>query len=525
MRLRDEDDGNVLIMVILVSMLVGAMVSLTLTTGEQADRASARDRNRDVALGVAESSIHDAVATLEDLAAAGYILDASDAAVSPTPACAVGMPNTSVCRLEGMTPEGPWDLTVRREGRAGFLIDAQGIAAEDSTLERRRHVQVKLLPPRLFTDRFALFSRTGIVLKNGDRVLDGDVWADNGVVKVELNTIVNGSVTSARGGVDMDGGTEILGNVRTGGSFCGAALDNQGACPNEFGLRHMGNEIGGDVTVSAPTSVCPTDGATRAKYDAIGTGHITGKLTAVEDPNTTYAGTVVGGRFQGCLEAPVPIDFPQFHFNALNYDPDTWGGPNSPVSYPNAMTPAQFNALDATTPYRASGTYYVPFDGSTPRDQTNALDLRNWEIAGDITLVTDYPVDMDGIGNDESVTDALVTVVSHYTPLSGTCQTIQTTEQGGDAGDCAIDAKNDFAIDDGTACRIALFLYADNGPIAIKNASNTPGRPPDLCGAVVANDIEIKNNMMVTYDERVERILGFAPETFELAEWAELPVR
>ena len=51
--LRRRDDGNALITTILVSMIIGVLASLTLSTGRQAVWSSTSDRNRQVSLGVA----------------------------------------------------------------------------------------------------------------------------------------------------------------------------------------------------------------------------------------------------------------------------------------------------------------------------------------------------------------------------------------------------------------------------------------------------------------------------------------
>ena len=47
-----------------------------------------------------------------------------------------------------------------------------------------------------------------------------------------------------------------------------------------------------------------------------------------------------------------------------------------------------------------------------------------------------------------------------------------------------------------------MLLYAPNGPVAFKNNA-------DFQGAVYANNIQVKNNMNVAYDPRLEQIVGF----------------
>src|SRR5438309_177323 len=59
--LRRSEGGNVLVTTVLVSMVIGALASLALATGRQSDWSSARDRNSDTALGVAEAAVNKVV--------------------------------------------------------------------------------------------------------------------------------------------------------------------------------------------------------------------------------------------------------------------------------------------------------------------------------------------------------------------------------------------------------------------------------------------------------------------------------
>ena len=60
----------------------------------------------------------------------------------------------------------------------------------------------------------------------------------------------------------------------------------------------------------------------------------------------------------------------------------------------------------------------------------------------------------------------------------------------------------------------AVLLYAPNGPIAFKNNA-------DFQGAVYANNIQVKNNMNVAYDPRLESIVGFGYTTLQITDWQE----
>ena len=62
-----------------------------------------------------------------------------------------------------------------------------------------------------------------------------------------------------------------------------------------------------------------------------------------------------------------------------------------------------------------------------------------------------------------------------------------------------------------------MLLYAPNGPVAFKNNA-------DFLGAVYANNIQIKNNMNVVYDPRVNQIVGFGTVTLDIDLWRECTV-
>ena len=43
------------------------------------------------------------------------------------------------------------------------------------------------------------------------------------------------------------------------------------------------------------------------------------------------------------------------------------------------------------------------------------------------------------------------------------------------------------------------------------------------CGRVISDGILIKNNQTLTYDPRVDNVLGFGPVVYEVTRWEELP--
>ena len=80
-----------------------------------------------------------------------------------------------------------------------------------------------------------------------------------------------------------------------------------------------------------------------------------------------------------------------------------------------------------------------------------------------------------------------------------------------DNSECSIHLKNNFE----PTCSTAVLTYSAFGPTVVKNNASE-------CGAVYADSIEIKNNQTMTYDARIERIIGFGPVTLEVTRWLEL---
>ena len=140
-------------------------------------------------------------------------------------------------------------------------------------------------------------------------------------------------------------------------------------------------------------------------------------------------------------------------------------------------------------------------------------------VSGDLTVIADQdssgnaaPIDASGGIGASGTNDKVVVLASWYTAPASGCAT-----NGGNPGDCAIGIKNNFAPSNSSVTggsNTAVVLYAPNGPVAFKNNA-------DFVGAVYANNIQVKNNMNVTYDPRVSQIVGFGPATLDIDLWLE----
>jgi hypothetical protein len=371
--------------------------------------------------------------------------------------------------------DGSYDTVVTSLGRNRYQIDSTGVVGAAQGLQTTRSVRVVYGPPRSF--RYALFSLTDIDTKNNDVVV-GDVWA-NGSVTVQQNDEVQGSVTAATGSVFLDNNSSVTGDVWSGGSAAnGTAVDVS-----------TGARIDGKVKASSTAPGC-TDDPSHLAYKVNVVGSIGGAVT-------TW-GTKSGGGSTGtllthtCTNAAPTKPLPTFTYSPSNYSP-------APVDF---ASPADFDAyLDAGHRLNLSGTFRIAGGGST-----SAIDLTGVEIAGDTTIIgLSAPIDANGIGaanNDEKV----LVLVSYYQPPAGSA----CTDNGGNPQDCAIGLKNNFIPGDNTV----TLLYAASGPIAFKNNA-------EFRGAVYANDIVMKNNQTVVYDERVDQVVGFGTVTLEQESWTE----
>jgi type II secretory pathway pseudopilin PulG len=478
LRFPRNDDGNILITVVLVSMMIGSLAALTMRSAENADRSSTRDRNHEVALGVAEAGVQQAIARIESLSSGPYVDSFSIPAAT--------------------TPEGTYNVEVTRDDD-GFVIDSEGTTGGTS-FGRTRHIRVTMRPPLLFPVDLtpAFFSSTSLELKNNGVVHVGDVWANDALV-IKLNTEVNGSITSAQGWIQLENGTSITGDAWSGGHNV-----------EGWAIEHKGNSIGGSVkaSVSAPTCEEPA-----ADYDIEGSGDVGGDLTTWG--TTQYSGDVgrPPGSYHTCTIAPPAIPMPAYSFDRDNYD-----DPNDPNDY-HEFTIEQFHAYIDQNHGALQGTFVVlgvPSPSASNRielcvhnDTGNCVNGTQVSLGGDTTIYTDAPVYTADI-DDAAVTDhAKFIVLSTYDPPA---ESVCDVDQ--DDSECVIYAKNQFQFDGN--CKTAVFLYAPYGPVAVKN--NGAG-----CGTVMSEGILMKNGLEFQYDSSVDRILGFGPTTFVIARWEELP--
>lgn len=464
-----REDGFAMMATMIVIMVCATLVAVLLTEGDNTDRHTGQDKNWTAALEVADAGVERAVALI-----------GSQTVVGVVPAA-----------FTGTTTEGSYSTAVTYLGRASYQIDSTGTVGQRQGFVRTRRIRVVLAPPDSF--RYALFSSTDINTKNNNYIT-GDIWA-NGSVTVYLGDTVTGSINAATGWVQLQNNSTVNGSVITGGTNAGTSID-------------VGNgaTIGGNATAASTSPGCADDPA-HMSYTIHTTGAINGIATTWgQVTGVGHVGAVDTGV---CSAAPATKSMPNFTFALANYNP-------SPQVF-NSV--ASFQSYVNATSSSLSGVFEVC--------GTGIIDLTGVQIAADTTIVAGAVLNGNLTQPDPrcpagqiwanglsaaNASDKILTLVSYYNPgTNASC-----TDTGGNPDNCAIGFKNNFQPNDGTA----TLMYAPVGPCAMKN---NPGNNTDTFdGAVYCNNIVMKNGQNITYDARVDRIVGFGPVTLARKSWQEL---
>jgi hypothetical protein len=469
---RRDERGVALITAVLVGFVATMLVSTMMYVAFHDQTSSAHNRSWGQALHAAESGVHEAIA---------YLQNSSGVVPSGT--------------VSGTTPEGSYDYRVVALARNRYQIDSVGTVGSSGALGSTRRLRVVLAPPVSF--RYALFSLSDVTTKNNN-VVCGDVYAgtyvrvyagDSVLAGTNANcpsgSVGEGNVTAATSYIQMDNNSYIQGQAWSGGyNPSGNGIDSSGA-------------IGGDAKAADSTPNC-TDDPTHLNYKVAG-GTVAGNATAWGTISSSVSGTTTTNT---CLAASETKTIPTYTFNAANYSSVHY------YSFPADYT--AFNNYIAANKSNLSGTFYITGGGAS-----YPVSLDGTTVTGDLTVVaTDAPIDAttNGMGASGS-NDKIVVLASWYAPTnSAGC-----TTNGGNPGDCAIGIKNNFSMSSTDLSgnnNVAVLLYAPNGPVAFKNSAQ-------FNGAVYANNVQIKNNMDVTYDQRLEQIVGFGTTTLTVDDWQE----
>jgi hypothetical protein len=475
-RLRTRDEQGMALVTSIMVGFIATMFTVTMMYVAFHDQnASARNRSWGQALHVAESGIHQAVA---------YLQNSNGVVPSGT--------------VSGATEEGSYEYRIVAQDRNRYQIDSVGTVGSKGPTSASRRLRVTMAPPVSF--KYALFSLSDVTTKNNNNVC-GDIYANTYVevyngdaVRASTSpscpsggTLGSGNVTAATGYISMSNNSIVEGSAWSGGysGSYGISMSN-------------GASIGGDATASSSTPACADDPA--HNYYRIGnSGSIGGSATAWGTISSTVAGTKASNT---CTAASETKPIPTFTFNAANYPAATLHSYTFPADY------AAFNSYIAANKTNLSGTFYISGGGAS-----YPVDLGGVTVSGDLTVIsTTSPIDGSGGMDASGTNDKVVVLASWYAAPASSCST-----NGGNPGDCAIGFKNNFSMSSSSlsgGSNTAVLLYAPNGPVAFKNNA-------EFHGAVYANNIQIKNNMNVAYDPRIDQIVGFGDATLDIEDWQE----
>ena len=484
-RFHRGEEGYALVTAILLLAIMSLLMLTSLAAGDAVNNLTGRGTKWTALLGVSESGVNDAVTRLS----------ANRAAIASSTGCPYDGSATTGCPGPGGEYQVAWEKQKRGKivitsygfypSVTGYFSQAQGSMA--------REVQVTMGPEKSF--KYALFSETTLEIKNNSTVI-GDIFS-NAKLTVQNGAVICGDIDNATLGVDLGDNAEIVkgiagstcesdANVTSGGSI---TMDNNGAT------------IEGNATASGPTQLnCPPTPDT--DYSITG-GQVLGTATACGVVTTTTPDAHANTK----TSPPATQALPSYAFDPANYtdltcfpSTGTCGQASTSVS---AVT--SFNALSKSN---MTGTYAV---WQTQPTSSTTLDLSGLVVGGDLTIVTNAPVDFGNTSDITGVSGSNLVVISLYVPPTGT-----TCAESG--GDCSIYGRNSIIVDAGDPNDpddgIAMLLYTP-GKMAFKNQGNAAD------GALYAGSMDIKNGFNITYNERVDSIAGFgAALTRKL--WVEL---
>jgi hypothetical protein len=450
-RLRRDDDGYAIV----IAMLLMAIMMVSLVVALNAGNAALRESQFGVrwaqTLSVAESGIDEAIVALT--------ADRGAASSCPTG-------GTDVCVLDGGEYQVDW--TTDTDG--SMVLTSVGYYPTLAGVKYTRSIQVLMEPAPAF--QYALFAEDDLEVKNNETII-GSMYSTGDV-----------TIKAASGSITMENNSALV------PSIAGTDCTDQDADAWAGGSILNSGTINGNAKASAPTgTVC---NASSTSYQIQG-GTVVGTATAC-GRITAAAGVSLAGTSS---TPPTSESLPQFTFDLANYPTlSCYGGIGTcDPTNTSATAYSSFNTYKNAHENAMSGSFAI---WQTSASQATKVDLEDITLSGDLTVVTNAPIDF---GNTSTVTTvggvpATLVVISLYEPL-GAC--------GTNGGDCSIYSKNQITFDDGDATDptdgIAVLLYT-TGKMAWKNHGAADG-------ALYAGTMDIKNGFGVVYNSRIAKILGF----------------
>lgn len=489
-RLKRGEDGFALVTAVALMAIMTLLLIVVLEAGNNAFSVAERNSRFTRTLGVAEAGLDAAVTQLGQ-----YRLSANPCHIDSSP--------PQVCTAAGGQYQTKWSTAVN----GTVTVDAIGYYPTKAAAQVTRHIQAVYEPVPSFN--YAVFSNTSIDIKNGE-VVYGDIFANQGIT-VGAGAVVCGSVTSAGGGVISKDANIVKSYTDATGRVCTGQTGNVWA-NGTIDLPPTG-VIQGNATASAPAgTVCS---ALSSSYAVLG-GTVLGQATACGKITS-----VTTNPMPGTWTAPSPPKtdpsgsgmYPPYTFDPANYTSITCIPSTNPCDSTQTSATA-YQTFNALSKANMQGVYAV---WQTNPGQSTKLDLTGLTVGGNLTIVTNAPIDF---GNTSSITTSVpanVVLVSLYIPgQSTTCTT--------NGGDCSIYGKNSIVFDTGNvndpSDGIAALLYTP-GKCAFKNQPAVPSELNTADGALYCGSMDIKNGFHITYNARTEQIAGFGSGLHQIL-WKEI---
>ncbi|MEP6758753.1 MAG: hypothetical protein ABJB55_06120 [Actinomycetota bacterium] len=462
-RLRHEEDGYALVVAMLLLSIMMVSLVVALDSGSSAFRESEYGVRWARTLTVAESGIDNAMVLL------------SESRTSPSPCPTTG---STVCT----TDDGQYQVDWTSAANGSMTITSTGYYPTKAALEFDRQVRVLLEPIPTFN--YAIFSQNNLEVKNNETV-NGSIYS-TGDVLVHNNTTICGSVMSANGSITLENGTVLVkSNAATGCTGQDALAWAGGSINGTLGVN-----IAGDAKASAPSGTACS--STSSSYSITG-GTVQGKATACGKITSTTSNPLPGVN----TTPPAVESIPTFAFNAGSYTSLTCypsSGTCGPLNT-SATAYSTFNTYEAANKLAMKGNFAI---WQAAPSKNTVVSLDGIHLTGDLTIITNAPIDFGNTSSITSSVPAQLVVISTYIPPAGSSCTTN-------GGDCSIYMQNKITFDKGVASDptdgIASLIYT-SGKLEIKNSA-------DGEGALYAGSMDIKNGYTIAYNSRIAKVLGF----------------
>jgi hypothetical protein len=472
-RLHRGEEGFALVTAILLLAIMSLLMMASLAAGNSVTNLTGRGTRWTALLGVTESGVNDAVTRLS----------ANRNAAATSTGCKYDGTSTTGCP----GPGGDYQVTWQKQARGRILITSYGFFPSASAYlahardSMAREVQVTMGPAKSF--KYALFSETTLDIKNNTTVV-GDIFS-NAQLVIENGAVICGNVENATLGVSMGDNAEVVTGIAGNPCESDANVTSGGSIT----MANNNATIQGNATSSAPTQQnCPPTPITNNSITGgtvLGTATACGVITATSSDSHPFTKT----------SPPVTQALPTYTFDPANYT-DLTCFPSGGTCGPSNTSTTAVSAFNALSTSNMTGTYAV---WQTQPTSNTKLVLDGLSVGGDLTIVTNAPIDFGNTSTITGVSGSNLVLVSMYVPPTGTtCAT--------NGGDCSIYGKNSIIVDEGDPNDpddgIAMLAYTP-GKMAFKNQSNAAD------GALYAGSMDIKNGFSITYNSRVDSVAGF----------------